>query len=138
MLARVHGAALQKDGTAHVLPRVMSTAPLTSLLGPSRCPHRRAGFPLLFHFGFKTEYMTQPQDLTKCISKHSFTYRAWFTNMLEVHVGFTRATETLNNIKSSYIQNRLKYSSNSIERKVRNVRGHLTYKEVASAEHFIS
>jgi len=57
--------------------------------------------------------------------------------MLKEHVSFTRANETLNNTKSSSIQNRLKYSSKNTERQVRNVRGHLTYKEVSSEDYKI-
>lgn len=56
--------------------------------------------------------------------------------MLKEHISFARATETLNNIKSSYTQNRLKYGSKNTERKVRNVRGRLTYKEKMSSEDY--
>lgn len=48
----------------------------------------------------------------------------------EVYISLARATETLNNIKSNYTQNGMKYGLGNTERKTGNVRGHITYKEV--------
>lgn len=45
-------------------------------------------------------------------------------------ISLARTTEKLSNIKSNYTQNRLKCGLRNMEKKVRNVRGHLTYKEV--------
>lgn len=41
-----------------------------------------------------------------------------------------RASEILNNIKSNYMQNGMKYGLRNMENRVGNVRGHITYKEV--------
>lgn len=49
-------------------------------------------------------------------------------------ISLARAIEKLNNIKSNYTQNRLKCGLRNTERKVRNVRGHLTYKEVPAED----
>lgn len=42
----------------------------------------------------------------------------------------SKSSETLNNIKSNYMQNGMKYGLRNMENRVGNVRGHITYKEV--------